>query len=392
MKISDFKSSKSGQLVRTEGSNWAFLPDLLPPEVTPSSELFRLTSEADAELGRLCGLIDQMSDPETLFMNFMRREAILSSRIEGTHSTIARVALVQASNAKAGSRDDIEVNNYVEAMKLGMKRCVEIKLGTTFIRELHARLLRDATRTGVTAGKERAHQVLVGGDGSYSTARYVPPPPQNVAPLMENLEAFLQDESLPVLIRAAIAHYQFEAIHPFDDGNGRVGRILISTLLGKAGRLNAPVLYLSAYFERYKLQYYDHLLAVSQKGAWEDWFIFFLRGVKEQARDGAVRADRLHKLRQYYYDMLSTPRTSATMGRLIDALFRVPVTTVPWAAIDMGVSHKPAKESIKKLVAKGVLERSIKIGNLQCYSASGIDAVLDIPTEDVLDAGHQAGS
>jgi Fic family protein len=392
MKITDFKPSKTGQLVRTEGSNWAFVPDLLPPEVKPSIELFRLTSEADAELGRLCGLIDQMSEPETLFMNFMRREAILSSRIEGTHSTIARVALVQATNAKAGTRDDIEVNNYVEAMMLGMKRCVEINLGSTFIRELHARLMVGANKTGVVAGKEREHQVLVGGDGTFATARYVPPPPQNVAPLMDNLEAFLQDESLPVLIRAAIAHYQFEAIHPFGDGNGRVGRILISTMLGRAVRLNAPVLYLSAYFERYKLQYYDHLLGVSQRGAWDDWFQFFLRGVKEQSRDGAVRADRLHKLRQYYYDMLSTPRTSATMGRLIDALFEVPITTVPWAAIDMGVGHKPAKESIKKLVAKGVLVRSFKLGNMQCYSAVGIEEVLDLPTEDILEESAAVNS
>jgi len=385
MKVSDFSPQKTGRLVRTEGSNWAFVPDILPIEIRPSLELFRLNSSADSELGRLSGLMDQMSEPSTLFMNFMRREAILSSRIEGTHSTITGVALVQATNAKAGSRDDKEVTNYVEALELGMKRCKEIPLGTAFIREVHSRLMHDNAKRSVPAGKEREDQVLVGGDGTYSTARYVPPPAYELPSLMRNLEEFLRDESLPVLIRAAIAHYQFEAIHPFNDGNGRVGRILISSMLGKAGRLNAPVLYLSAYFDRYKLQYYDRLLAVSQKGEWEEWFGFFLAGVIQQARDAAVRADRLQKLRQGYRDKLSTPRTSATMAKLIDALFRVPLTSVPWASEEMGVGYKPAKESIRKLIGEGVLERSIRFGNIQCYSAPGIEAVLDLPTEEILE-------
>src|SRR5579872_6224226 len=248
MKARDFKATKTGHLVSVEDSNWAFVPDFLQAEIKISKGLFRLTSEADAELGRLCGLVERFEDPTLLFMNFMRREAILSSRIEGTHSTVAGVALVEATNAKAGGRDDKEVSNYVDALKLGMKRCQEIPIGRTMVRELHGCLMHKVARRWVVPGKEREDQVLVGGN-TYQTARYVPPPAIYINDLMQNLEEFLRDESLPDLIRAAIAYYQFKAIQPFTDGNGRVGRILISTMLGSAGRLNVPVLYLSAYFD-----------------------------------------------------------------------------------------------------------------------------------------------
>lgn len=383
MRITDFKAAKTGELVRTESRNWAFLPDALPPLIKPSMRLLKLTSEAEAELGRLCGLAEQLSDPGTLFMNFMRREAVLSSRIEGTHSTIGRVALIEKAGTRAGSRDDREVSNYVEALELGMKRCHEIPLGTTFVCEIHARLMHQVARRNVTPGKFRTRPVLVGGDGTFPAARYVPPPAYELSRLMDDLELFLRDDTLPVLIRTAIAHYQFEAIHPFDDGNGRVGRILISTMLGSARRLNVPMLYLSAYFERYKLQYYDRLLAISQAGAWDDWFEFFLVGVKEQARDASIRANRLHQLREQYRNKLSTPRTSATMHKLIDALFEIPVTSVTWASEAMGVGFKPAKESLKKLVAQGVLSPADRFGNMQIYTAAEIQRILDLPTEEI---------
>jgi Fic family protein len=389
MKATGFTARRTGQLIRVDSGNWAFEPNTLPPSFDLPLDTIKLISEADAELGRLAGIADQMKNPASLFMNFLRREAVLSSKIEGTHSTITDLALYSAVKSRGQKRDTREVANYVRALHYGIDRCTEIPLGRTLLGELHRMLFDGTNKPENTPGRIREHQVVVGSDNSYATARYVPPPHMAIPSLMENLEDFLQEQTLPVLVRTAVAHYQFEAIHPFVDGNGRLGRLLILAMLRAENRLRHPMLYLSAYFERNKLAYYDRLLAISQDGQWDEWFKFFLIGVKEQAMDAAIRADRLNKLRQSYRDLFSTARTSGTMGKLIDWLFEIPIVSVPRAAELMEISYKPAKESIKKLVDKGVLVKVEDDERPILYMASGIIDVLEQEIDERTEPGHK---
>ena len=257
-------------------------------------------------------------------------------------------------------RDAQEVHNYVAALQYGLSELASFPICNRLLREMHERLLDgvfDDHGLYKNPGKFRQVQAYIGAEGGIATARYVPPPPDEIESLMADLEAYIHTKVKyhPTLVRIAILHYQFEAIHPFSDGNGRIGRLLISLLLASWGVLPEPLLYLSAYFERHVQEYRRRLWKVSCDNDWTGWVGFFLRGVCEEARDATERAKRLLSLREEYRKVFQKPQGSSSALALVDYLFKSPFVSVTGASKLLGVTYNSGKKNIEKLVAAGVL-------------------------------------
>ncbi len=339
MRLEEFNKGRSGRLVQMlhgEAAYPAFVPNPLPPEIPLSLGLWRLLSEADRALGELAGLGRQVPNPQLLMRPFVNREAVLSSRIEGTQAGIADLYAYEARqrsfpDAEAGAADaDVqEVSNYVHALDYGLQRIQSLPVSRRLLREMHERLMTGVRGQHATPGEFRRSQNWIGPPGStLSDAAYVPPPTDEMEHALDALERYLHERnSYPPLVRLAFIHYQFEAIHPFLDGNGRIGRLLISLLLVHWNLLPAPLLYLSAYFEKRRGEYYSLLLAVSERGAWLEWTEFFLAGVAEQARDGVERARRLQELQARWRTLLQKARVSALTLAAADSLFELPIVS-----------------------------------------------------------------
>lgn len=338
----------------------AFVPNPLPPEITWSPPLIRALSDAERALGELAGLGRNLPNPRLLIRPFMNREAVLSSRIEGTQADVADVYAYESGQATlpgSPASDVREVVNYVRALEFGLDRLSKLPLSLRLIREVHAHLM-DGVRGGMSdPGEFRRIPNWIGPQGcSIDQAIYIPPPVPDMTRSLYQLEDYLQKEDVnPQLVRVGLAHYQFEAIHPFIDGNGRVGRLLISLLLVHWGLLPLPLLYLSAYFERRREEYYSLLLAVSERGAWEEWLHFFLAGVADQSRDAIRRASQLQDLQARWRHAVTQARSSALLPRLVDNLFERPFVTIPQAAEMLGVTYHSARGNVQRLVDAGIL-------------------------------------
>lgn len=252
-----------------------------------------------------------------------------------------------------------EVHNYVRALEYGLERLGTLPVSLRLIREIHRLLLEGVRGERATPGEFRDCQNWLGpGDSSLEDATFVAPPVPQMQEALYALEKYVHsDDAYPPLVRLAMMHYQFEAIHPFIDGNGRVGRLLISLLLVKWGLLPQPLLYLSAFFCRYRQDYYDVLLGVSERGSWMEWVSFFLRGVAEQSRDAITRARRLQDLRAEWHDQLTEARASGLLLQLADHLFNSPVITIPEAETLLDVTYPSAKLNVEKLVDAGILQQ-----------------------------------
>src|SRR5437870_2723602 len=264
----------------SQGSYSAFVPSPLPPELNWTPRLIGLLSDADRLIGRLAGEGGRLPNPHVLIRPFVQREAVLSSKIEGTQATLGELLASEAGAVVERSPEDLrEVSNYVIALEHGIARLKRLPIGVRLIRELHEKLMRNVRGQHATPGHFRKIQNWIGLPGSTpATAAYVPPPPREVRSCLLSWEKFVSESDLPPLVTIALAHYQFEAIHPFRDGNGRVGRLLITLFLVRRQLLPAPLLYLSAFFEASRRDYYDGLRGVSERGAWNDWVEYFLLG------------------------------------------------------------------------------------------------------------------
>jgi Fic family protein len=338
----------------------AFVPNPLPPEIAYDAALSRVLSDADRALGELNGLGRMLPNPDLLINPFMHKEAVLSSKIEGTQATITDVYAMEAGHRGTPRipEDVQEVLNYVGAMRYGLERLDTLPLSLRFMRELHERLMQHVRGAEKGPGEFRHSQNWIGPPGCLlRDATYVPPPPAEMMEVLADFERYLhtEDDRDPPLVRLALVHGQFELIHPFLDGNGRIGRLLVSLLLVHWQLLSHPLLYLSAYFERERHAYYDSLLALSQRGAWLDWVHFFLRGVRDQSRDAAQRAKRLQDLQQVWRARVTLARSSALTLRLIDSLFESPIVTIPRAQQHLGVTYPAAKLNVQKLVDARIL-------------------------------------
>ena len=359
MDPSKFQASSSGQVVRQPQGYWAFLPAPLPPALNFSPALVSALSAADQALGELRGLGGALANPNLLNRPLARQEAVLSSRIEGTRASLDDLLAYEATQLsflEPGS-DVREVHNYVRALEYGLERINTLPVSLRLIRELHARLIEGVRGDVWTPGEFRRSQNWIGPAGStLETALYVPPPVDDMLAALGDLENFIHASSdLPPLIRLGLIHYQFEAIHPFLDGNGRVGRLLIALLLSAWQLLPQPLLYLSAYFESNRREYYALLLAVSQRAAWEEWLLYFLEGVRQQSLDTVDRISRLQTLRAQYQARLQTRRAPARLLRAVDLFFAQPVLTARQVEAALGINFSGAQRLIDQFVQAGLL-------------------------------------
>ena len=355
-------TTRAGHYVTQPTGYRAFVPAPLPP-VPPldlGGELQGLLSAADRALGRLDGSVLTLPNPDLFVLMYVRKEAVLSSQIEGTQSSLQDLLAAEAQLFEAELPQDVdEVINYVRAMKHGLQRLPELPVSVRLIREIHAELMRGVRGGRLQPGELRQSQNRIGPAGStLATASFVPPPHHEVPNALGQLENFLHSQDgLPPLIRIALAHVQFETIHPFLDGNGRVGRLLITFLLTECGVLHKPVLYLSHYFKQHRLDYYDHLQAVRLRGAWEPWLAFFLRGVIEVAAEAAETARRIQLLREQHRAAI-TDRLGRAAGnghRVLESLFDRPIAAVNDVRGMTGTTYAAANALVSKLVDIGVL-------------------------------------
>lgn len=363
MQAEDFTADSPGRLVPTTGGALAFVPAPLPVEFPLSGSTVRRLSEADYALGRLSGTARRLVNPYLIGQPLLRREAILSSRIEGTFTTPEQLVLMELGIEvrPADGRqtaDTREVLNYVQALDLGLQRLRDIPLSLRLVRELHRALLKGVRGGTDRPGDFRDVQNYIGaaGDG-IARARYVPPPVAEMHDALSRWEKDLHrdDWDLPLLVQLALSHYQFEAIHPFRDGNGRVGRLLIPLSLHAHGRLDEPLLFMSAYFEAHRRDYVDLLRRVSTHGDWNAWVTFFLRGVSTCCEESLSLVEQLIALRERYHDAARRQRAAGSLATLIDHLFHVPSITIGLAGTLLKVTPAAASANLRKLQELGVI-------------------------------------
>jgi len=384
MRAEDFHAPEAGTLVPTMDGGLAFVPAPLPPAIDYDSELVLALSRADGALSELSGLGRQLPDPHLLIAPYLRQEAVLSSRIEGTVTTLSELLIDQAGGATTErERDDLrEVRNYVTAMEHGLARLAKLPLSLRLVREVHEQLMR-GVRGGTSApGEFRRIQNWIGPPGStLATATYVPPPVPDMTEALGRWERFLNErDTMPVLVQCALMHEHFEAIHPFLDGNGRVGRLLITLFLVERERLSQPLLYLSAFIDAHRNDYYDALLRVRTEGDWRGWLLFFLAGVAETSERAARQAATLMDLRERYHELLRrAPRAVA----LVDELFRSPYVTTAGAAQALGVSTPTAKRAMDKLLDAKILEDMGERAWRRVFVAPEIMRAIETPLEEM---------
>ena len=373
-----FKNSPSGKLVRATGGYRAFVPNPLPPKIDWDEGLVSSISNADIAIGTLSGLGETLPNPRLLIYPFIRREAVLSSRIEGTQSSLSDLLLFEATNVER-QRDVKEVQNYVRAMEYGLKRLNELPLSLRFIRELHGTLMERVRGEHATPGEFRLSQNWIGTSGAtLNEATFVPPPVTEMQECLDHLEKFLHAKTkLPPLVQSALVHYQFEAIHPFLDGNGRIGRLLSTLLLCQRNVLSKPLLYLSAFFEKNRQEYYELLLKVSSSGAWREWIEFFLTAVTKQSGDAVSRSRHLLELLRSYSQVVRDKHLPPTAIQLVELIFMRPVLNIKTAQEYLKVSYPSAQNAISLLQEAGILTEITGRKRAKAYSANKILEALD---------------
>lgn len=356
-------SARAGRYIRQPTGYRAFIPAALPPRppLKLGGPLAALLSTADRALGRLDGSVLTLPNPDLFVFMYVRKEAVLSSQIEGTQSSLQDLLSAEAQLFDLGlPRDVDEVLNYVRAMNHGLARLSELPVSVRLIREIHAELMQGVRGGRLQPGELRTSQNWIGPAGStLATASFVPPPPHELPQALGELEKFLhRDDGLPPLVKIALAHVQFETIHPFLDGNGRVGRLLITFLLTECGVLHKPVLYLSHHFKQHRQSYYDHLQAVRDHGDWEAWLAFFLRGVIDVAGEAAATARRILQLREQHRSAITEHlgRAAGNGHKALESLYHRPIVAVADVQQLTGTTFAAANNLVSRLVQQGVLQ------------------------------------
>ncbi len=361
MRPEDLSSEAQGSLHRVGSGKacyLAFVPELLPPEIEYDVELIMLLSEADRSMGEYSGLLSAIPDSTILIQPLLREEAVMSSQIEGTQSRINDLYIFEAGVKEDNIPEDAkEVSNYVRALEYGLKRIETLPVSTRLMRELHRILLEGVRGQHAYLGEIRKTQNWIGRPGcTLNDADYVPPPPEKVQKCLSNLDEFINSDSrIPALIRLAMIHYQFEAIHPFVDGNGRIGRLLISILNTSWGLTSRPGLHLSGFFENHRQEYYGRLRSVSYEGNWTGWMEFFLKGVKSQSDRGKDKVLQMLKMKDTWIER-TKGSTSSLPFLLLDKLFENPILTIPQAQEHIEVTYVSARRAIETLCKKSILE------------------------------------
>ncbi|MBX9622128.1 MAG: Fic family protein [Alphaproteobacteria bacterium] len=376
------KKSASGRIVKALTGYQFFIPNALPPSLEWTNTLAKSLSRADHTLGMLAREGIRLPNPHLLMRPFITREAVLSSKIEGTQATLGEILAQDAGAHVDRPLDDLqEVNNYILALDYGFERLKELPLSLRLIREIHEKLMQGVRGSHVTPGEFRRSQNWIGPPGcTLDTAKYVPPSPDELMECLGLFEKFLHDRTLPPLIHIALCHYQFEAIHPFLDGNGRVGRLLITLLLIEHKLLPSPLLYLSAFFEATRDEYYKNLYNVSSQGAWNEWLLYFLNGVAIQGLDVLSRAERINTIIERWQINIGN-RSDGLTREIINNLAVNPYCTNKKITEKLGVAFTTAQRAIDKLVELDILRQTSKGKRDRVYCASDILIILEEPTK-----------
>ena len=362
------------------GAYSAFVPAPLPPKLEWTPRLIRVLSDADRLIGKLAGEGGRLPNPHVLMRPFVRREAVLSSKIEGTQATLGELLAAEAGAVVKRSPEDLrEVGNYVVALEHGISRLKDLPLCVRIVRELHEKLMNGVRGHQATPGHFRKIQNWIGRPGSTpATASFVPPPPDGVESCLAAWERFLHESELPPLVTIALAHYQFEAIHPFLDGNGRVGRLLITLFLVERGILPTPLLYLSAFFEASRREYYDGLKGVSERAEWHDWLEYFLLGVARMSEDALNRAARMNAQLAKWQKQVAGESTNAPL-RVVELLASNPFITVTGVAEKLGVAFTTAQRAIERLERGGIVKPASDARRNRVYCARALLEILEEP-------------
>ncbi len=369
MKKGDFNSNSLGELVPVIGSSslvsHAFIPRNLPPDWSWPPDLWPLLADAESEIARLDGTGKALADPELLLTPLQEREALKSSSLEGTYTDPQGQMLFKLAPEEPTSPSDPknayrEVFNYARALRLGETLLERLPLSEKLIRELHSTLMDGVRGQNRRPGEIRNSQVHIG-----RPPRFVPPPADKVPDLLHNLGEYLNQQEpndLRPLVRAFVAHYQFEAIHPFLDGNGRVGRLLLALTIKEWEGLSKQWLYMSAFFDANKDDYIRYLYEVSKDGNWRGWLTFCLRGVVEQAKDAIYRCEALLELQKDFRRRIQSIRGSNRLGAIVDKLFTNSVLQIPRVAEAFDVTYHTARRDVEKLVKLDVLAETEQEG------------------------------
>jgi len=383
-----FNKAEAGRVVRTVRGYWAFVPAPLPPKLQYDAPTVLILSRADAALSELSGLGRHLPNPHLLIAPYVRREAVLSSRIEGTQTNLSELLLeeVEPGLVQQDPDDVREVRNHVSALEHGIRLLKKLPLSLRLVREVHARLMWGVRGEYATPGEFRRSQNWIGpGSSTIETATYVPPPPEELMDVLGAWEKFInRRDVMPDLVQCALMHEHFEAVHPFLDGNGRVGRLLITLFLMERGRLSQPLLYLSAYLEANRQEYYERLLAVRTGADFRGWVRFFLIGVEQTAREAVKRAGTLMDLREKYRRLLTR---KAWALALLDELFVNPYVTVKRAQRLLKTSNPTARQAVGLLQKAGMLEESTERAWGKVFVARSILRAIERPAVAAAPAG-----
>lgn len=378
----NIQQSPVGQIVKSLKGYSAFVPHSLPPKLEWNNAVVNSLSRADFLLGKLAREGSKLPNPHLLIRPFITREAVLSSKIEGTQATLGEILAANAGVHVKQHPDDLqEVQNYIKALDFGLEQLVEFPLSLRLIKEIHEHLMQSVRGSHATPGEFRRSQNWIGPPGcTLNTAKFVPPPPDNLKDCLGKFENFLHDRSLPPLIHIALCHYQFEAIHPFLDGNGRVGRLLIMLLLVERRMLPSPLLYLSAFFEATRDEYYKQLYNVSSKGTWQEWLIYFLNGVAVQSEDVLSRAERINELLNQWKIIVANGGSHVPV-EMVEYFAMNPYFTINNIAEKLQIAYSTAQRSVKKLEAAGIIKQTNDNKRDKVYCATEILSILEEPTK-----------
>jgi Fic family protein len=349
----------------------SYVPNELPSEIKFDNGLINSLSRATYKIGELSGMGLRLPDPNLLIIPYVKREALMSSRIEGTKMTVSEMYKSEAEE-KTEDMDSTEVRNYVSALKQALESKEE-KITLETLKKMHAILMSGGVRGHEkNPGEFRKIQNFISLTNRIGEASYIPPPPHMVPDLMKSLENYVNSENATPLIQVALAHYQFETIHPFCDGNGRIGRTLVTLMLCKKNVLSQPLLYLSAYFEKFRKEYENLLLKVNQEGCYEEWVRFFLSGVESQSEDAIQRTKRLFGIRDEYIKKLREQPKAGRAAGLIDQLFYNPFINIPGVAKNLAVTYPTAKKITEQFLRAGILVEADKKQRNKLYCAEEI--------------------
>lgn len=361
MEASEFKNA-FGKLVekKTEehGEYLSFIPNQLPPEINFDMQLVLALSKADSTLSKLSGAGLLLPNPDLLVIPYLKKEALSSSRIEGTRISLSDYFLSEARGIVKEDVEASEVGNYLKSMNYALKTIEKEPITKDLLKEMHKILMKGVRGNELLPGNFRPVQNWIGPQNTkIKDATFVPPPQEEVERLIEELVNYLNKyDEMPLLIKCALMHYQFETIHPFCDGNGRIGRSLITLYLCKKNKISKPLLYASDYFEKHRLEYYDVLLNTNKTGRFENWIKFFLEAIKVQSEDALDRTIKIEKLRENYQAKTKNHKQATNLLNVIDILFMNPFVQINQIAKNLKITYPTAKKTVKNLIKLNVLK------------------------------------